>query len=1058
MKRLLIYLGLLTTLLAMPYHAKAETWAYYLYGDINEWNKDHAKADAYFFGETYSNSASDQPSWTKTFTGKQLDPDGNGVAYFKILLVEKNGTTTTTTNLGPSGSDQVLEVNGSAQTLNNGGDKAYEVTGLKPTAEYTIKYVSTTRYGGTISITGPDTENENIKLKGSYSKDNWKTSTNYTSFSDGIYTWEFDKSDFPSGTVFKLYEYVDGTNDHWYSNDSEITEDWSPEFSGDGGGTGHDMKVLYTDNDELIKISVQAKKSNGKWKIRIVKTYEPHDYYWVSPQVTNNQKWPYFKLTALRDRSGSFGDGKISDKYFTFTIKNDDLRRYDGTAINDGDKIEWYIARDDDEVWFRPSTENDPTPPAQEISTSLNMGHTDSHDSNIGYRNYLNCKVTDKSNTYMFAFNKGKSSTKEGESDYQTTNVKSYTFILNSRKSNDNTKGNVFFNYAHNSEPVTSGDCYLLGNFRSATEAEYVCNPDDPKYVDENTNPYGPRKMTKYWYVGKAKYESPQNPCDSIVYEIKVNKPTNGWGNLYLDINPGSNTSWDKVYRPLISLGNTLDGRALIGGLTTAGAGMDNNEGDQSLNPETSNDYTSYTFRFNATTYTYQLEFHTSLYLVGPGVSATEGKKGSWDLSNVKSSDPRIRLTATQEKDHYRNRVYFTQGQPFRFIKNIDESATPTYENSWMENDYAPKWEGASADGDYYPYNETQLQYETQYKNYLSTGSTVPSDNDNSILFDLPSGWYYVNFYPNAATPYYTIEHSMELRDFNEVYYRSAAVPAGEVRIVNGRNDYNFLRVWSDHIAWNKPDNIDVFVVSEFGHNAETHVTTATLKKLDVDYIPAKTGVILGCKLSKDNLTSGLVYDNAATLAWNKGGYVNYYNTLTAELTPYSVPSTSYTAGESKLIPLYSETSLQRFSDKTGIGTGDGYANYLFGFYRCKKYKQNYPGKDNDFDMGFWLTTGEGKTYANSAFLHLTKEEAEDLGVGTVYDTSASASKAFAPAFMLLFDESDDNVITGISDITTAKGNSVASQGWYTLQGVRIPKPTQRGIYIYNGKKVVVND
>lgn len=291
----------------------------------------------------------------------------------------------------------------------------------------------------------------------------------------------------------------------------------------------------------------------------------------------------------------------------------------------------------------------------------------------------------------------------------------------------------------------------------------------------------------------------------------------------------------------------------------------------------------------------------------------------------------------------------------------------------------------------------------------------------------------------------------MELRDFKEVYYGTKET--GEVRNVNGHNSYNFLRVWSDHIAWNKPDNIDVFVVSAFNHDASSHTTTATLTKLNENFIPANTGVILGCKLSKDNLTSGLVYKNAATSAWEKGEYVDYYNTLTAELTPYSVPSTSYTAGESKLIPLYEETELKRFSDETGIGTGDGYANYLFGFYRCKKYK-NYDGPNTDFDLGFWLTTGKGTTYANSAFLHLTKKQAEDLGVGTAYDiTSASA-----PAFMLLFDESDDNVITGISDITTAKGNSVAPQGWYTLQGVRTAKPTQRGIYIYNGKKVIVND
>jgi hypothetical protein len=70
---------------------------------------------------------------------------------------------------------------------------------------------------------------------------------------------------------------------------------------------------------------------------------------------------------------------------------------------------------------------------------------------------------------------------------------------------------------------------------------------------------------------------------------------------------------------------------------------------------------------------------------------------------------------------------------------------------------------------------------------------------------------------------------------------------------------------------------------------------------------------------------------------------VNYYNTLTAELTPYSAASTSYT-GASQLIPLYSETSLKRFSNEDVTVTGEKYANYLFGFYRCKKYQKNYNG------------------------------------------------------------------------------------------------------------------
>ena len=1025
MKRLLTYLGLLATLLAMPYHAKAEKWTYYLYGDINGWNTNTAKAEAYRLGDTTNGSDNDQPSWTKNFTGEQLDPDGNGVAYFKILL-DKDGTTT---NLGPSGSNQVLEVNGSAQTLSNSGETvSYMVTGLKPTAEYTIKYVSTTRYGGTISITGPDTENTNIKLKGSYSNDNWATSTAYTSFSDGIYTWEFDKSEFPSGTVFKLFEYVVGTNGHWYSNGAEVTEDWSNEFLSEN----NNMSVSYTDNDELIKISVQAKKSNGKWMIRIVKTYEPHDYYWVSPQVTNGQKLPYFKMVASRNRSGAYGDGKISTKYFTFTMKDDDFRDYNGNTISAGTIIQWYIVRDDNEVFYRPETAlaYDNTP------ASYGADHSGSGDLDryVKYKNYWNgssyagadaYKTTDATRAGSFAFRKG--------------DHKSVTFNMNADK------GHIFFNYVNTglANPSTTDEFYLIGNFKAASETESISISDTS------------HKLTRLYYTNGIGSETYSESCDSVVYVRTVYKPTTGdksWGNLYLDVNPSGNGNWGSVYRPLINLYNGLDGRALVGGLTTAGQGGADNKGDQSLNPETSDKYTSYEFRFNATTMTYRITFHTSLYLVGPGVSATEGQQGSWDLTAA--TDPRIRLTATQEKDHYRNRVYFTQGEPFRFIKNTDESTNLNYAYTWYENDNKPKWVNATTDADYYPGSETQFRNYIQYESDGSESSTEPKDaTTNSMTFDLPTGWYYVNFYPNAATPYYTIEHSMELRDFKDVYYGTKET--GEVRNVLGRNDYNFLRVWSDHIAWNKPDNIDVFVVSAFNHDASSHTTTATLKKLDINYIPAKTGVILGCKLSKDNLTSGLVYDNAATLAWDKGEYVNKYNTLTAELTPYSDPSTSYT-GASQLIPLYSETSLKRFSDQTGIGEGEGYANYLFGFYRCKKYQKNYTGDPNDFQMGFWLTTGKGTTYANSAFLHLTKAQAEDLGVGTAYDTSASA--ASAPAFMLLFDESDDNVITGISDITTAKGNSVASQGWYTLQGVRTAKPTQRGIYIYNGKKVIVND
>lgn len=46
------------------------------------------------------------------------------------------------------------------------------------------------------------------------------------------------------------------------------------------------------------------------------------------------------------------------------------------------------------------------------------------------------------------------------------------------------------------------------------------------------------------------------------------------------------------------------------------------------------------------------------------------------------------------------------------------------------------------------------------------------------------------------------------------------------------------------------------------------------------------------------------------------------------------------------------------------------------------------------------------------------------------------------------------STITGISDLTYTK--PTASTGWYTLQGVRVSQPSQPGIYIHNGRKVIV--
>ena len=51
----------------------------------------------------------------------------------------------------------------------------------------------------------------------------------------------------------------------------------------------------------------------------------------------------------------------------------------------------------------------------------------------------------------------------------------------------------------------------------------------------------------------------------------------------------------------------------------------------------------------------------------------------------------------------------------------------------------------------------------------------------------------------------------------------------------------------------------------------------------------------------------------------------------------------------------------------------------------------------------------------------------------------------------MIFD--DGEVVSGISELT----NSQTNEGAYTINGVKMEKmPTQKGVYIVNGKKVVI--
>ena len=390
---------------------------------------------------------------------------------------------------------------------------------------------------------------------------------------------------------FRIY---DGTNS-WgpqessYAFDDEGSESYT---STTAGGTSNYFSIP----KDFISAKIEAKPATGGGILVNVTLVYDVNYYWVSPQITNGEKWEYFKMVPSRNRNMTGGgtgasDGKISKKYYSFTIKNEDLVTWKTKSkITDGTKIQWYIVREDDGLFFRPESNN---PTATGEDTSLSYG--DVTDNAVGYRNFQNdYHTTDATRTGYFEFNKGYNNTSNSHS------ALAYTFMINDEN------GNVFFDYTHTAAS-TSINYDLVGNFSDAKGNV----PIDLSNADYR------KDLTKYWYKNGVGSTKEVAAADSIVYKVEVKKPANGWGDLYIDVIPDNSTNWNEALRPLISLGNNLDGRALHGALTTA-------KSEQSLNPEPSASYQSYTFSFNATTRTYNLEFHMPDATLSPGYENNE--------------------------------------------------------------------------------------------------------------------------------------------------------------------------------------------------------------------------------------------------------------------------------------------------------------------------------------------------------------------------------------------------------------------------------------------------
>lgn len=202
-------------------------------------------------------------------------------------------------------------------------------------------------------------------------------------------------------------------------------------------------------------------------------------------------------------------------------------------------------------------------------------------------------------------------------------------------------------------------------------------------------------------------------------------------------------------------------------------------------------------------------------------------------------------------------------------------------------------------------------------------------------------------------------------------------------------------------------------------------------------------------------ITSPFSQDQGVFLKTATGKAGNYYMISKAENTTSPAAGTNVSS-TNMLAPLMTSQAVSRFDRD---GSGDITHTNFFLNYRYKNYDEhNIDGEAiGDYNYPYsWrfyrihdTVTGSAKT----AYLHVPGEQKE-VSASARRANRASGDLDTSGSMVHIIFKGEANT-TGISTVDN-DSVTVDDDAWYTLQGVRVEVPTKGGIYIHNGRKVVV--
>lgn len=707
-------------------------------------------------------------------------------------------------------------------------------------------------------------------------------------------------------------------------------------------------------------------------------------YYLVSPELTNNELRNEFKLAPSRARNG----GALSTTLYTLNLKQDRLKAlleaYNTQKSTSLTSVHYHIVKANSSgsiaTNYYSYTADYPLAASGTLKTT---------NDNVRYQSY----GTNSSSGYNFAL--------ESESGV------SYTWLFDASGSGTLELDINLNSLMENSEK----SYYAVGNFADATATVNI-------YPYE---PTGRAKMTRMVFykafpgIGKPSMESyDSNTMDSVVYRVTVPKPDNGWGELYMAVADsskvigstsanwsGTDSRWNNVIRPQVQAYGTgstgMDGTALEGGLFWGNA---TSQKSQALNPQLTSAYadaTSYTFQMNITTSTYRIIFNEEpMYIMGPAVKPA-GSTVSGDGWGEAETDNAVKLTWVDADQCFKNLdasgneqpIVMQKGKAFLFVYGKQ------FTNVWFgENGVIP----ADLSNSSLPYTAPTNGYDTQYVNYLNSyqskaGSSM--DAAKHCTFNLPQKsdgtGYIIRLYMKKIGDdvkyFYTINR--------KITFTQPTLDDAQKLDDNGTK-YNYYRSFSEWHACTLPSGVAMYIVTATNASAKT----ATLTKLNLGYIPARTGVIL---------------------ATNSGAKLDFE-------TYADDPEATYSGSDNLLVAQMDNVAIP-------YATADATPKYNYIFYAL-------PNISGITELGFYHPATGFMSGRNFSYLQI----AENVTGG-----STGGAKA-ASAFRFIF---EDSVTNGIeTNVSREAGNN--TDAYYTLEGIKTEKPTAKGIYIYHGKKVII--